>query len=58
MTDKLHISALRIFFSGSNLFTWTDVIDFDPEALSTTGNREINTYPLQKVYNIGLNITF
>lgn len=58
VTDKLHISALRIFFSGTNLFTWTDVIDFDPEALSTTGNREINTYPLQKVYNIGLNITF
>ena len=58
ITDKLHIEALRIFFSGTNLFTWTDVIDFDPEALSTTGNTEINTYPLQKVYNIGLNITF
>ena len=56
--EKLHVGGLRLFLNGSNLFTWSDVIDLDPEVLSTTGNTEINSYPLQKVYNIGLNITF
>ena len=56
--EKLHVGGLRLFLNGSNLFTWSDVIDLDPEVLSTTGNTELNSYPLQKVYNIGLNITF
>lgn len=55
---KLHVGGLRVFFNGTNLITWTDVIDLDPEVLSTTGNTEINAYPLQKVFNFGLNITF
>ena len=55
---KLHLGGLRLFFNGTNLLTWTDVIDLDPEVLSTTGNTEINAYPLQKVFNFGLNITF
>lgn len=57
-TKKLGIESIRLYFSGSNLFTWTDVIDLDPEAPSKSGNVEINTYPLQKVYNLGININF
>lgn len=55
---SLGIQSVRLYVSGSNLITWTDVIDLDPEAPSRSGNVEINTYPLQKVYNIGLNINF
>lgn len=54
----LGIESLRLFVSGTNLITWTDVIDLDPEAPSRAGNVEINTYPLQKIYNIGVNINF
>lgn len=55
---RLNLNSVRLYFNGSNLFTWTDVVDLDPEAPSRSGNVEINTYPLQKVYNIGLNINF
>lgn len=55
---SLGIQSLRLYVSGSNLITWTDVIDLDPEAPSRSGNVEINTYPLQKVYNFGLNVNF
>ncbi len=58
LTRKLGLGSLRVYMNGSNLFTWTDVIDLDPEAPSRSGNAEINTYPLQKVYNLGINITF
>lgn len=54
----LGLESLRLYISGTNLFTWTDVIDLDPEAPSKGGATEINTYPLQKIYNIGLNIQF
>ncbi len=55
---NLGIESIRTYISTSNLFTWTDVIDLDPEAPSRSGNVEINTYPLQKVYNLGININF
>lgn len=58
MVKRLGLQSVRIYVSGSNLITWTDVIDLDPEAPSKSGNVEINTYPLQKVYNLGLNINF
>ena len=58
MVKPLGVQSIRLYVSGSNLITWTDVIDLDPEAPSRAGNVEINSYPLQKIYNIGLNINF
>ena len=58
LVRPLGVQSVRLYVSGSNLITWTDVIDLDPEAPSRGGNVEINTYPLQKIYNIGLNINF
>lgn len=52
------VNNFRLYLNGSNLITWTDVIDLDPEAPSRSGNAEINTYPLQKVYNVGISINF
>ena len=54
----LGLVSLRLYVSGTNLFTWTDVIDLDPEAPSKGGATEINTYPLQKIYNVGINVQF
>ena len=54
----LGLESLRLYVSGTNLFTWTDVIDLDPEAPSKGGATEINTYPLQKIYNVGINVQF
>jgi TonB-linked SusC/RagA family outer membrane protein len=49
---KLGISGLRIYLSGVNLLTLDKLVNFDPESVSATA------YPLNKVVNIGVNMTF
>ncbi|MCK9343871.1 MAG: SusC/RagA family TonB-linked outer membrane protein, partial [Massilibacteroides sp.] len=49
---NIGIKNLRLYVSGMNLFTITGIKDFDPESDSAT------SYPLNKVYNIGANLTF
>jgi hypothetical protein len=45
------ISNFRLYASGLNLLTWTEFDMTDPEV----ANR---TYPLQKVWNLGLRVNF
>jgi TonB-linked SusC/RagA family outer membrane protein len=47
------ISNCRIYFSGLNLFTWSRFKLWDPE-LGGNGF----AYPVQKVFNAGLNVNF
>lgn len=56
LTSKIKLSYLRVFASGTNLLTWDSVKIFDPELRSgfSTGAY----YPLQKTFNIGVNINF
>ena len=69
LTEKFGISSLRIYASGENIFEWSAVKDyFDPE----TSNADINsdprtgvgrnghgmTYPFQRSYSAGINLTF
>ncbi|SEL43545.1 TonB-linked outer membrane protein, SusC/RagA family [Parapedobacter koreensis] len=49
---KMRMSSAQVYFSGLNLLTFTDVKDFDPETTSATA------YPLNKVYNLGVTLTF
>lgn len=51
---KTGIESVRFYINGSNLLTFTDLKNFDPEAPSGAGT----FYPQTKVYNIGLNINF
>ena len=53
LTDKAHIDNLRLYFSGSNLWTWSRFRLWDVEM---AGNGL--GYPIQRIMNIGLNITF
>lgn len=56
ITKKAGISALRVYFSGENLFTLTHLIKrFDPE---TIGNWNGNGYPLSRTMSCGLSVTF
>ncbi len=49
------ISALRIYYSGQNLFTFDNIdINVDPESPSGRGSH----YPQVKINSIGLNVTF
>lgn len=49
---KLWMGSAQVYFTGLNLVTFTKVKDFDPEVTSATG------YPLNKVYNLGISLTF
>lgn len=53
LTRKYGVNNLRIYLSGTNLLTWSKFDLWDVEQ----GNSALN-YPIQRVYNIGLNITF
>lgn len=50
------ISSLKIYANGFNLLTWTDIKYMDPEVDPSKDNGWY--YPQQKVYNMGLNVTF
>ena len=53
MSEKLHMSMLRVYASGTNLFHWSSFKMWDPEM---AGNGL--GYPVQRVYNLGVNINF
>ena len=53
--QKAKIDALRVFFSGKNLLTFTGWDGWDPEmglGISST------SYPVMKTYALGVEITF
>lgn len=58
MVKKIGMQSLRIYFSGDNLFTWTDFVG-DPERVivnNTSGRFAI--YPQANVFTFGLKTTF
>ncbi|MDC6365659.1 MULTISPECIES: SusC/RagA family TonB-linked outer membrane protein [Flavobacteriaceae] len=70
-THKMGISSMRIYFSGDNLFEWSEIADFfDPESISDIDER-LNPshepertetsgyqYPYQRKYALGINVSF
>ena len=52
-TEKLRIDNLRFYFQGNNLFCWSEFDLWDPELAGSGMN-----YPIQKTFNIGVNVTF
>lgn len=59
--DALKISSFRLYLAGTNLITITDYTGYDPEA-STGSDRnagvDLATYPSQKTYTLGIDVTF
>ncbi|GHT20872.1 SusC/RagA family TonB-linked outer membrane protein [Bacteroidia bacterium] len=52
-TRKIHVRNLRLYFSGTNLLTFSKFKLWDPEMAGDGMG-----YPIQRVFNIGLNLTF
>lgn len=52
--SKLSMSALRVFATGQNLLTFTKIPNVDPENTDAGGWY----YPVQAVYNFGVNVQF
>jgi TonB-dependent starch-binding outer membrane protein SusC len=67
VVSKYGLSSLRIYFSGTNLITWTKYSGMDPE-MSVSNNSigdgdkangiDWGTYPAAKSYNVGVNVSF
>lgn len=53
LLQSAKIENIRIYFNGLNLLTWSSFKLWDPE-LGGNGF----AYPIQKVYNVGLNVNF
>jgi hypothetical protein len=60
ITDRIGISALRIFIGGENLLTFTSYSGYDPEISSTSafGAIDDGTYPVPRSYQGGLSVSF
>ncbi len=61
--DKLGFSKLRVFFTGTNLWTITGYTGYDPEVANFTSSDatlgvDLSVYPPAKTYTFGLNLTF
>ena len=58
VTDRLEMSRVRLFVSADNLYEWSEVRRyFDPEAI-TEETTNGYTYPFNRQYIFGLNVTF
>lgn len=53
---KTPLNSVRVYANGFNLFTLTEVTYVDPEMDPSKSNGFY--YPQQKVYNVGINVTF
>jgi hypothetical protein len=57
--QRLNLSALNLTFVGSNLFTWTDFPNYDPENASNAGNsaQGFDMGALPSTRNLGIHLT-
>ena len=54
IVSRIGIAGLRVHASAFNLFTISDVKDYDPEGSSESGQ----FYPQQRIINLGVNVQF
>lgn len=65
-TQRIKIESIRVYFNGQNLRTWTKFVGLDPENAVSTSlgtdvgflNNPVFSYPVTKIYNVGLNVQF
>lgn len=59
LTDRMGLKKVRAYFSGENLFMWTNYTGVDPETVDLmTGFDDIRKYPLNRKFTLGLSVNF
>lgn len=57
--NRYGVNRMRVFVSGSNLFTISDIKSYDPEGANPgTNYGSAHFYPQMKVFNLGAQLTF
>lgn len=49
---------IRLYATGENLLTWTDLMFYDPEAITTGLTGSAQSYPLSAIISTGINVSF
>lgn len=57
-TSKYGITNFRIYLTGENLFTRSDMMFFDPEIVTSSVAGSAQSYPLSKIFSTGINVSF
>ncbi|MWW25687.1 SusC/RagA family TonB-linked outer membrane protein [Algibacter lectus] len=57
VTDKYKIDRFRIFITGENLLTVSDLLFYDPESVAGQFSGG-SSYPLSKTFSLGVNLSF
>ena len=53
------LSGIRVFFTGENLFLWTNYSGLDPEVVSLMDGMDmLQSYPLDRKFTLGLTVNF
>ncbi|PCE62571.1 SusC/RagA family TonB-linked outer membrane protein [Sediminicola luteus] len=61
ITEKMGMSNFRVYLQGTNLFTITDYSGMDPEVGARNARTigvDTGTYPISKIYTLGVNLKF
>ena len=58
IAQKVRLKNARVYVSGENLLTITDLMFFDPEALGGRWYGAGDAYPLSKTWSVGVNLNF
>lgn len=53
---RIGVSKLRLYFTGTNLLTFTKLNNWDPE--KGAGDNRNDNYPNSKTFSFGVNVTF
>lgn len=61
LLDKVYVKSARAYMRVTNLVTWSKFTGYTPEIIS--GNPTVNaidvaTYPIPRIFSLGLNLTF
>lgn len=60
---RINFKSIRVYVSGTNLYTWTKYTGYTPEVSSYNSNDaaigvDFSSYPQSRIINFGLNISF
>ncbi|SKB71853.1 TonB-linked outer membrane protein, SusC/RagA family [Salegentibacter holothuriorum] len=58
LLKKWGFQNLRLYISGENIYTHTNLRMFDPEGIQDLINGSGKTYPMSATFSTGLNVTF
>ncbi|MFS4457405.1 SusC/RagA family TonB-linked outer membrane protein [Maribacter sp. 2304DJ31-5] len=59
--EKIGLKSLKLYVTGTNLITFTDYTGYDPESstnIDTRGGIDLASFPSQKTYTVGLDLSF